>query len=125
MPSKPDLSFSGLEEFVNEPRVSEPIVKKHVFETSEAKASAYKPKVVKKNFGSPLIEDWISDSEEEAESKPKIEMKIVKPSFAKIKFVKSKEQVKSPRKTSIKQGAGDLRVATPRAWVYVIVMTRT
>ncbi|GJW55169.1 putative ribonuclease H-like domain-containing protein [Tanacetum coccineum] len=44
MPPKPDLSFSGLEEFVNEPIVSEPTVKKPVVETSEAKASADKPK---------------------------------------------------------------------------------
>ncbi|GJT43160.1 ribonuclease H-like domain-containing protein [Tanacetum coccineum] len=57
MPLKPDLSFSGLEEFVNEPIVSEPIVKKPVVETSEAKNSADKPKVVRKNFGLPLIED--------------------------------------------------------------------
>ncbi|GJZ83302.1 ribonuclease H-like domain-containing protein, partial [Tanacetum coccineum] len=39
MPPKPDLSFSGLEEFVNEPIVSEPTVKKPVVETSEAKTS--------------------------------------------------------------------------------------
>nr|GEV22685.1 retrovirus-related Pol polyprotein from transposon TNT 1-94 [Tanacetum cinerariifolium] len=102
MPPKPDLS--GLEEFVNEPTISEPTVKKHIIEPSEAKASADKPKVVRKNFGSPLIEDWISDSKDEAESKPKIKKKTVKPSFAKIEFVKSKEQVKSPRKTTIKQG---------------------
>ncbi|GKD58688.1 hypothetical protein Tco_1296197 [Tanacetum coccineum] len=36
MPPKPDLSFSGLEEFVNEPIVSEPTVKKPVVETSES-----------------------------------------------------------------------------------------
>nr|GEV68190.1 putative ribonuclease H-like domain-containing protein [Tanacetum cinerariifolium] len=81
MPPKPDFSFSSLEEFVNEPIVTEPIVKKPVVETSEAK----------------------TNSEDEAESKPKIEKKIVKPSFAKIEFVKSKEQVKSPRKTTVKQ----------------------
>nr|GFC39738.1 hypothetical protein [Tanacetum cinerariifolium] len=75
-----------------------------VVETSKAKASADKPKVVRKNFGSPLIEDWISDSEDEAESKSKIKKESVKPSFAKIKFIKSKEQVKSPRKTTVKQG---------------------
>nr|GEY15090.1 hypothetical protein [Tanacetum cinerariifolium] len=69
----PKLDFSGLEEFVNELIVTEPTVMKP-----------------------------ISDSEDEAESKPKIEKKIVKPSFAKIKFVKSKEQVKSPRKTTVK-----------------------
>ncbi|GJV08767.1 ribonuclease H-like domain-containing protein [Tanacetum coccineum] len=57
MPLKPDLSFSSLEEFVNEPIVSEPTVKKPVVETSEAKDSVDKPKVVRKNFGPPLIED--------------------------------------------------------------------
>ncbi|GJX15359.1 hypothetical protein Tco_0216191 [Tanacetum coccineum] len=57
MPSKPDLSFSGLEEFVNEPIVSEPTVKKPIVETSEAKASVDKLKVVRKNFGPSLIED--------------------------------------------------------------------
>ncbi|GJZ42601.1 hypothetical protein Tco_0589856 [Tanacetum coccineum] len=93
MPPKPDLSFSGLEEFVNEPIVSEPTVKKPVAETSEVKASADKPKVVKKNNSALIIEEWVSDSEDEAVSKPKIEKKTVKPSFAKIVFVKSKEQV--------------------------------
>ncbi|GKE24893.1 ribonuclease H-like domain-containing protein, partial [Tanacetum coccineum] len=105
MPPKPDLSFSGVEEFVNEPIVSELTVKKPVAETSEAKASADKPKVVRKNNGAPIIEEWVSDSKDEAESKPKIEKKTVKPSFAKIEFVKSKEQVKSPRKTKVKQGS--------------------
>ncbi|GKF25858.1 hypothetical protein Tco_0081752, partial [Tanacetum coccineum] len=92
MPPKLDLSFSGLEEFVNEPIVSEPTVKKPVVEISEAKASADKPKVVRKNNGAPIIMP-----------QAKIQKKIVKPSFAKIKFVKSKEQVKSPRKTTVKQ----------------------
>ncbi|GJQ91416.1 putative ribonuclease H-like domain-containing protein [Tanacetum coccineum] len=44
MPPKPDLSFSGLKEFVNEPIVSKPTVKKPVVETSEAKTSVDKPK---------------------------------------------------------------------------------
>ncbi|GJT64563.1 putative ribonuclease H-like domain-containing protein [Tanacetum coccineum] len=104
MPPKPDLSFSGLEEFVNEPIVSEPTVKKPVVETSEAKASADKPKAVRKNNGAPIIKDWVSDSEEEDVPQAKKEKKIVKSSFAKIEFVKSKEQVKSPRKTTVKQG---------------------
>ncbi|GJR12897.1 putative ribonuclease H-like domain-containing protein [Tanacetum coccineum] len=104
MPPKHDLSFSGIEEFVNEPIVSEPTVKKPIVETSEAKDSADKPKVVKKNNGAPIIEDWVSDSEEEDVPQAKKEKKIVKSSFAKIKFVKSKEQVKSPRKTTVKQG---------------------
>ncbi|GJW98578.1 ribonuclease H-like domain-containing protein [Tanacetum coccineum] len=57
MPPKPDLSFSGLEEFVNDPIVSEPIVKKPVVKTSEAKASKAKPKAVRKNNGALIIED--------------------------------------------------------------------
>ncbi|GJV04190.1 ribonuclease H-like domain-containing protein [Tanacetum coccineum] len=57
MPPKPDLSFYGLEEFVNEHIVSEPTVKKPVVETSKAKASADKPKVVRKNNSAPIIED--------------------------------------------------------------------
>ncbi|GJV00963.1 hypothetical protein Tco_1330233 [Tanacetum coccineum] len=98
MPPKPDLSFSGLEEFVNEPIVSESAIKKPVVETSEAKASTDKPKAVKKNNGAPVIEDWVFDSEKEDVPQAKKEKKTVKSGFAKIEFVKSKEQVQSPRK---------------------------
>nr|GFB65589.1 hypothetical protein [Tanacetum cinerariifolium] len=101
LPLKPDLS--GLKDFENEPKTSEPTVKKPAVETSEAKASVEKPKDVQKNFGPLFIEDWISDSKDEDESKPKIEKKTVKPCFAKIEFVKSKEQVKTARKTTVKQ----------------------
>ncbi|GKG26766.1 hypothetical protein Tco_0402469, partial [Tanacetum coccineum] len=101
MPPKHDLF--GLEEFLNEPIVSEPIVKKPVVETSEAKVSADQPKAVKKNNGSPIIKDWVSNSEEEDVPHAKKEKKTIKSSFAKIEFVKSKEQVKSPRKTTVKQ----------------------
>nr|GEX39321.1 retrovirus-related Pol polyprotein from transposon TNT 1-94 [Tanacetum cinerariifolium] len=45
LPQKPNLF--GLEEFVNEPIVTEPTIKKLAVETSEAKASAYKPKIDK------------------------------------------------------------------------------
>ncbi|GKE94148.1 hypothetical protein Tco_1579003, partial [Tanacetum coccineum] len=95
MPPKPDLSFSGLEEFTSE----------LIVENSEAKASEAKPKAVRKNNGAPIIEDWVSESEEEDVPQAKIQKKTVKPSFAKIEFVKSKEQVKSPRKTTVKQGS--------------------
>ncbi|GKF63300.1 hypothetical protein Tco_0186748, partial [Tanacetum coccineum] len=93
MPPKPDLSFSSLEELVNEPIVSEPTVKKHVVETSKAKASADKPKVVRKINGTLIIKDWVSDSEEEDVPQANIQKKTVKPSFAKIEFIKSKKQV--------------------------------
>ncbi|GJY95338.1 hypothetical protein Tco_0511699 [Tanacetum coccineum] len=60
MPPKPDLSFSGLEEFTSKPIVIKPIVK-----NSEDKASEAKPKVVRKNNGAPIIKDWVSDNEED------------------------------------------------------------
>ncbi|GJS70864.1 putative ribonuclease H-like domain-containing protein [Tanacetum coccineum] len=103
MPPKHDLSFSSLEEFVNESIISEPTVKKPIVETSEAKASADKLKEVRKNNGAPIIEDWVSNSEEEDVPQAKKEKKTVKSSFAKIEFVKSKEKVKSPRKTTVVQ----------------------
>ncbi|GKF38412.1 hypothetical protein Tco_0118473 [Tanacetum coccineum] len=81
MSRKPDLSFSSLEDFVNEPIVSEPIVKKPIVESSKAKDSETKPKIVRKNNGAPLIEDWVSDSEEKDVPQAKIQKKIVKPSF--------------------------------------------
>ncbi|GJZ88559.1 retrovirus-related pol polyprotein from transposon TNT 1-94 [Tanacetum coccineum] len=103
MPPKPDLSFSSLEEFVNDHIVSEPTVKKPVVETSEAKTSVDKPKTVRKNNDALIIKEWVYDSEEEDVPQAKIQKKTVKPSFAKIEFVESKEQVKSPRKTTVKQ----------------------
>ncbi|GJU53998.1 hypothetical protein Tco_1227712 [Tanacetum coccineum] len=76
----------------------QPTVKKPVVETSKAKASADKPKAVRKNNGASIIEDLVSDSEEEDVPQAKKEKKTVKSSFAKIEFVKSKKQVKSRRK---------------------------
>ncbi|GJV82315.1 ribonuclease H-like domain-containing protein [Tanacetum coccineum] len=101
MPPKHDLS--GLEEFVNGPIVSEPTIKKPIVETSEAKVSVDNPKAIKKNNSALIIKDWVSDSEEEDVPQAKKEKKTVKSSFAKIEFVKSKEQVKSPRKTTVKE----------------------
>ncbi|GKD46034.1 hypothetical protein Tco_1270679 [Tanacetum coccineum] len=57
---KPNLSFSGLEEFT-----SEPIIIKSVAEKSKAQASKAKPKAVRKNNGAPIIKDWVFDNEED------------------------------------------------------------
>ncbi|GKA73767.1 hypothetical protein Tco_0780069 [Tanacetum coccineum] len=103
MPPKPYLSFSGLEEFVNEPIVSDPTIKKPEVEKSKVESSKVEPKTVKKKNDAPIIEDWVSGNEEDDMSQVKIEKKNVKPSFAKIEFVKSKEQVKTPRKTTVKK----------------------
>ncbi|GJY86393.1 hypothetical protein Tco_0500419 [Tanacetum coccineum] len=67
MPPTPDLSFTGLDEFVNKPEV----------ENCKAKSSEEEPKVVRKYDDAPIIEEWVSDDEEEEVAKPKIEMKTV------------------------------------------------
>ncbi|GJR74096.1 ribonuclease H-like domain-containing protein [Tanacetum coccineum] len=89
MPPTPDLSFTGLDEFVNEP----------VVENSKAMSSEEEPKVVRKCDDAPSIEEWVSDDEEEDVSQPKIKKKTVRPSIIKKEFVKSKQQEKTARKT--------------------------
>ncbi|GJR76880.1 putative ribonuclease H-like domain-containing protein [Tanacetum coccineum] len=89
MPPTPDLSFTGLDEFVNEP----------VVENCKAMSSKEEPKVVRKYDDAPSIEEWVSDDEEEDVSQPKIEKKTVRPSIVKKEFVKSKQQEKTARKT--------------------------
>ncbi|GJZ93070.1 retrovirus-related pol polyprotein from transposon TNT 1-94 [Tanacetum coccineum] len=87
MPPTPDLSFTGLDEFVNKPVVE------------NRKSDEEVSKVVRKSDDSPIIEDWVSDSEEENVSQTKTKKKTVKPSIAKIEFVKPKQQEKIARKT--------------------------
>ncbi|GJS51647.1 retrovirus-related pol polyprotein from transposon TNT 1-94 [Tanacetum coccineum] len=89
VPLTPDLSFTGLDEFVNKP----------VVKNCKAKSSEEEPKVVRKCKDAPIIEDWVSDDEEENMSQPKIEKKIVRPTIVKKDFVKSKQQEKTARKT--------------------------
>ncbi|GJY30443.1 hypothetical protein Tco_0413938 [Tanacetum coccineum] len=95
MPPKPDLVYPSLDDFVDvNESVSESIVEKPTVETNE-------PKTARKENGAPIIEDWVSDSDEENVPKVKTVEMFNKPSFAKINFVKSTEQVKSPRKTLV------------------------
>ncbi|GJU51446.1 putative ribonuclease H-like domain-containing protein [Tanacetum coccineum] len=89
MPPTPNLSFIGLDEFVN----------KLVVENCKAMSSDEKPKVVRLCDDAPIIEEWVSDDEEEDVSQPKIEKKTVMPSIVKKEFVKSKQQEKTTRKT--------------------------
>ncbi|GJR67133.1 putative ribonuclease H-like domain-containing protein [Tanacetum coccineum] len=88
MPPTPDLSFTGLDEFVNEP----------VVENCKAMSSEEEPKVVRKYDDAPSIEEWVSDDEEEDVSQPKTKKKTVRPSIVKKEFVKSKQQEKTTRK---------------------------
>ncbi|GJW81707.1 hypothetical protein Tco_0145682, partial [Tanacetum coccineum] len=78
---------------------NEPVVIKAIVDNSEAKASEAKPKAARKNNCALIIEDWVSDSEEENVSQTKIEKKTAKPSFVKIDFVKAKQTNKADRKT--------------------------
>ncbi|GJZ05331.1 ribonuclease H-like domain-containing protein [Tanacetum coccineum] len=73
MPPTPDLSFIGLDEFVNE----------LVVENSKAMSSKEEPKVVRKNDDAPIIEEWVLDDEEEDVSQHKTEKKIVRPCIVK------------------------------------------
>ncbi|GKB53215.1 hypothetical protein Tco_0903968, partial [Tanacetum coccineum] len=91
MPSTPDLSFTGLDEFVN----------KLVVENRKSDEEVSKE--VRKSDDSRIIEDWVSDIEEENVSQTKTEKKTVKPSIVKKDFDKSKQQQKTSRKT-VKQG---------------------
>ncbi|GJS42433.1 ribonuclease H-like domain-containing protein, partial [Tanacetum coccineum] len=75
---------------------SKSLIEKPTVESNE-------PKTARKENGAPIIEDWVSESEEEDVPKIKTVKMFNKPSFAKINFVKSAEQVKSPRNTSVKK----------------------
>ncbi|GJX32698.1 putative ribonuclease H-like domain-containing protein [Tanacetum coccineum] len=95
MPPKSDLVYPSLDDFVDvNESVSESVVEKPTIKTNE-------PETSRKENGAPIIEDWVSDSDEENVPKVKTVEMFNKPSFAKINFVKSTEQVKSPRKTSV------------------------
>nr|GEV81041.1 hypothetical protein [Tanacetum cinerariifolium] len=87
MPPKPDVILADMDECV----VSEYVTSVPVVVTNEAKTSESKPKFI----SGPLIEDWISDSEDENKTKTKSKQR--KPSFSKVEFVKPNEQVKSPK----------------------------
>ncbi|GJZ17240.1 putative ribonuclease H-like domain-containing protein, partial [Tanacetum coccineum] len=96
MPPKSDLVLADEEEYV----FSELI-------TSKVKTSKSKTKSVSE----PLIEDWISGSEDENETKFKSKQR--KPSFAKIEFVKSNEHVKTSRE-SVKKVENNKQAKYPR-----------
>ncbi|GJU09549.1 hypothetical protein Tco_1131945 [Tanacetum coccineum] len=95
MPSKSDLVYPSLDDFVDvNESVSEFVVEKPTVETNE-------PETARNENRALIIEDLVSDSDKENMPKVKTVEMFNKPSFAKINFVKSTEQVKSPRKTSV------------------------
>nr|GEU91285.1 uncharacterized mitochondrial protein AtMg00810-like [Tanacetum cinerariifolium] len=74
MPLKPDLSFTGLDEFDNKP-VAE-----------NTKSSKEETKAVRKNVDALILEEWVSDNKEENVSQSKMENKIVRPNIVKKKY---------------------------------------
>ncbi|GJZ97702.1 hypothetical protein Tco_0670155 [Tanacetum coccineum] len=103
MPPKYDLVLADEEEYV----FSELVTNIPDVATREAMTSVSKPK----SIGEPLIEDWISDSEDENETEFK--SKHRKPSFAKTEIVKSNEHVKTP-KESVKKVENKRQAKYPR-----------
>nr|GEV36185.1 uncharacterized mitochondrial protein AtMg00810-like [Tanacetum cinerariifolium] len=101
IPPKPDLILTDVDDYV----VSETVASVPAVATNEAKTSESKPKSVSE----PIIEDWVSDSEDENETKTK----QIKPSFAKVEFVKPNKQVKTPRE-SVKQEKHNKQAKHPR-----------
>ncbi|GJW34054.1 hypothetical protein Tco_0054086, partial [Tanacetum coccineum] len=90
MPSRPDLSFAGLDDSIYKTKVSEN-------ETSISKTSKdiiEKPKIVRPSAS--IIEEWDTHSDNDSVFRPKSDQ--TKPKFTKINFVKSGENVKSANK---------------------------
>ncbi|GJS26887.1 putative ribonuclease H-like domain-containing protein [Tanacetum coccineum] len=90
MPSRPDLSFAGLDDSVYKTKVSET-------KTSISKISkdiVENPKTVRPS--APIIEEWDTNSDNDSVFRPKSDQ--TKPKFTKINFVKSGEIVKSVNK---------------------------
>ncbi|GJU42827.1 hypothetical protein Tco_1195784 [Tanacetum coccineum] len=99
MPSRPNLSFAGLDDSVYKTNVSETISSVPRFESTASKSSKdslEQPKDVRPS--APIIEEWESDSDDDCVIRPSFEQN--KPSYAKISFVKSDENT---RKSIIEQ----------------------
>ncbi|GJV80299.1 putative ribonuclease H-like domain-containing protein [Tanacetum coccineum] len=90
MPSRPNLSFVGLDDSIYKIKVSE--TKTSISKTS--KDIVEKPKTVRSS--APIIEEWDTDSDNDSVFRPKSD--LTKPKFTKINFVKSGENVKSVNK---------------------------
>ncbi|GJW28790.1 hypothetical protein Tco_0045665 [Tanacetum coccineum] len=115
-PTPLDLSYSGLEEFKQPEENTDDSLEQHQItdtETSSVKSSLkvdkdwkekffypanhvreVEPKKVRENNDAPIIEDWVSDDEDDDEPNPKVEKKTVIPTATKKEFVKPEKPVK-------------------------------
>nr|GEX25661.1 hypothetical protein [Tanacetum cinerariifolium] len=86
MPLKPDLSYIGLDEFAIKP-------------VAENTKSCKKETKVRKNNDASIVEEWVSDDEEENVTQHKIVKKTVRHIIVKKEFVKPRQHEKTARKT--------------------------
>ncbi|GJS38432.1 ribonuclease H-like domain-containing protein [Tanacetum coccineum] len=109
MPSRRDLSFAGLDDFVYKTIVSETITNVPRIESTafkSSKDSLEQPKEVR--HSAPIIQEWESDSDDDCVIRPSFKQN--KPSYAKINFVKSDENTrKSVSEQHTYKQAGNLR----------------
>ncbi|GJS73821.1 hypothetical protein Tco_0706662 [Tanacetum coccineum] len=103
MPPKPDVVLADKDEYV----FSKSVTSVPATATIEVKTSELRPKSVSE----PLIEDWVSDSENENKTESKSRQR--KPNIAKVEFVKSSKHVKSPRE-SVKKVENSKQANYPR-----------
>ncbi|GJZ14493.1 hypothetical protein Tco_0550170 [Tanacetum coccineum] len=87
-----DLSSSGLEEF------QQPEFKGYGLRANKS-VCENSSNETKKNSDAPLIEEWVSDNEDEVESPVAVEKKTVVPTIPKVDVVRPKQQEKPVRKT--------------------------
>nr|GEW97789.1 uncharacterized mitochondrial protein AtMg00810-like [Tanacetum cinerariifolium] len=92
--SKPDLILADVDEYV----VSESVSSVPAVATNEAKTSKSKPKSVSET----LIKDWISDSEDENQTKSKSKQR--KPSFAKVTDIIKRDKIQATRQNRAQNG---------------------
>ncbi|GKA25500.1 hypothetical protein Tco_0711609 [Tanacetum coccineum] len=90
IPSRPDLSFAGLDDSFYKTKVSETITTT----SKTSKDSLEKPKIVRPS--APIIKEWDTDRDNDSVFGPKSDQ--TKPKFTKINFFKSGENVKSVNK---------------------------
>ncbi|GJT08489.1 hypothetical protein Tco_0842951 [Tanacetum coccineum] len=114
--SKENSNKSLVKEQVSQDKSS--FVKGYGPNTSKS-VSEVEPKKVKKNDGAPIMEDWVSDDEEQDKSKPKSKKKYVIPTTAKKEFSKPEKPFKklvrymSPKAVFLKTGLTPVNTVRP------------
>ncbi|GJR63454.1 hypothetical protein Tco_1505616 [Tanacetum coccineum] len=118
VPPSIDLSHSGIEKF-KEPEFEGYGLRanKSVCENSSNET--------KKNSDAPLIEEWVSDNEDEVESPVVVEKKTVVPTIPKVDVVRPKQQEKPVRKpVKYAKMYRQVNTARPKAVVNVVRTNR-